>query len=97
MKTIPSDSTYVVGPQYPVTTNRPPSPKNKRKPEYYKQQTEELNKCFDDIEQFVRYIEGVTNYTKSLDRNSARRKDKKSNGSFFENQFLSTVRVDLLF
>lgn len=45
--------------------------------DYYKNLTEELNKCFDDIELFVRYLEALTEYTKELERDQ-RRKDKKS-------------------
>ena len=45
--------------------------------DYYKQLTEELNKCFDDIELFVRYLESLVEYTKELERDH-RRKDKKS-------------------
>ncbi|CAF2634063.1 unnamed protein product [Rotaria sp. Silwood2] len=45
--------------------------------DYYKRLTEELNKCFDDIELFVRYLEALTEYTKELERDH-RRKDKKS-------------------
>jgi hypothetical protein len=45
--------------------------------DYYKRLTEELNKCFDDIELFVRYLEALIEYTKELERDH-RRKDKKS-------------------
>jgi hypothetical protein len=45
--------------------------------DYYKRLTEELNKCFDDIELFVRYLEALIEYTKELERDQ-RRKDKKS-------------------
>ena len=45
--------------------------------DYYKHLTEELNKCFDDIELFVRYLEAVMEYTKELERDY-RRKEKKS-------------------
>ncbi|CAF1266520.1 unnamed protein product [Rotaria sordida] len=45
--------------------------------DYYKRLTEELNKCFDDIELFVRYLEALMEYTKELERDH-RRKDKKS-------------------
>lgn len=49
--------------------------------DYYKGLTEELNKCFDDIELFVRYLEALVEYTKELERDH-RRKDKKSPGLF---------------
>ncbi len=49
--------------------------------DYYKRLTEELNKCFDDIELFVRYLESLVEYTKELERDH-RRKDKKSTGLF---------------
>lgn len=45
--------------------------------DYYKRLTEELNKCFDDIELFVRYLEALMEYTKELDRDH-RRKERKS-------------------
>ena len=48
--------------------------------DYYKRLTEELNKCFDDIELFVRYLEALMEYTKELERDH-RRKEKKSTGS----------------
>ncbi len=50
-------------------------------PDHYKHLTEELNKCFDDIELFVRYLESLIEYTKELERDH-RRKDKKSTGLF---------------
>lgn len=50
--------------------------------DYYKRLTEELNKCFDDIELFVRYLEALMEYTKELERDH-RRKDKKATGSSF--------------
>lgn len=46
--------------------------------DHYKRLTEELNKCFDDIELFVRYLEALTEYTKELERDHHRRKEKKS-------------------
>jgi hypothetical protein len=49
--------------------------------DYYKRLTEELNKCFDDIELFVRYLEALTEYTKELERDH-RRKDKKITSMF---------------
>jgi hypothetical protein len=49
--------------------------------EHYKHLTEELNKCFDDIELFVRYLESLIEYTKELERDH-RRKDRKSTGLF---------------
>jgi hypothetical protein len=49
--------------------------------DYYKRLTEELNKCFDDIELFVRYLEALTEYTKELERDH-RRKDKKLTSMF---------------
>lgn len=45
--------------------------------DYYKGLTEELNKCFDDIELFVRYLEALMEYTKELERDN-RRKEKKA-------------------
>lgn len=56
--------------------------------DYYKRLTEELNKCFDDIELFVRYLEALTEYAKELERDH-RRKDKRSPSSF--DDFFSTV------
>jgi hypothetical protein len=50
--------------------------------DYYKRLTEELNKCFDDIELFVRYLEALMEYTKELERDH-RRKDRKSASMFF--------------
>ena len=47
--------------------------------DFYKRLTEELNKCFDDIELFVRYLEALMEYTKELERDY-RRKEKKSAG-----------------
>ena len=44
--------------------------------DYYKRLTEELNKCFDDIELFVRYLEALTEYTKELERDNRRRERK---------------------
>ena len=49
--------------------------------DYYKRLTEELNKCFDDIELFVRYLEALTEYTKELERDH-RRKEKRSTSLF---------------
>jgi hypothetical protein len=49
--------------------------------DYYKRLTEELNKCFDDIELFVRYLEALMEYTKELERDQ-RRKDRKSASLF---------------
>jgi len=51
--------------------------------DHYKHLTEELNKCFDDIELFVRYLESLIEYTKELERDY-RRKDKKSTSLFDE-------------
>ncbi|CAF3092264.1 unnamed protein product [Rotaria socialis] len=67
-------STYVVGPQHSSRTATQQHAAN-----LYKRSTEELNKCFDDIELFVRHIEAIVEYTKELERNH-RRKDKKSSG-----------------
>lgn len=50
--------------------------------DYYKHLTEDLNKCFDDIELFVRYLEALTEYTKELERDH-RRKEKKSTCKLF--------------
>ena len=47
--------------------------------DYYQRLTEELNKCFDDIELFVRYLEALMEYTKELERDH-RRKDKRTTG-----------------
>ena len=49
--------------------------------DYYKRLTEELNKCFDDIESFIRYLEALMQYTKELERNH-RRKNKTSSSLF---------------
>ena len=49
--------------------------------DYYKNLTDDLNRCFDDIELFVRHLEASTEYTKELERDH-RRKDKKATGSF---------------
>ena len=49
--------------------------------DHYKRCIEELNKCFDDIESFVRYLEAILEYTKELERDH-RRKDKKTTGLF---------------
>ena len=54
--------------------------------DYYKRLTEELNKCFDDIELFVRYLEALTEYTKELERDH-RRKEKKSTSISFRTFF----------
>jgi hypothetical protein len=54
--------------------------------DYYKRLTEELNKCFDDIELFVRYLEALTEYTKELERDH-RRKDKRSTSLFDKTSF----------
>lgn len=56
--------------------------------DYYKRLTEELNKCFDDIELFVRYLEALMEYTKELERDH-RRKEKKSTGSFSPHTLLT--------
>jgi hypothetical protein len=61
--------------------------------DYYKHLTEELNKCFDDIELFVRYLEALTEYTKELERDH-RRKDKKS-GSLFHKKFVYSILKSL--
>ncbi|CAF0730375.1 unnamed protein product [Adineta ricciae] len=68
--------TYVVGPQH---TSRTMSQQNSSiiSADYYKRLTSELNKCFDDIELFVRYLEALMEYTRELDRDH-RRKEKKS-------------------
>ena len=76
-------STYGVGLQHmpsstsPQHTTRsmvqPHSTTNSR--DYYKHLTLELNKCFDDIESFVRSIEVTLGYTKELERDQ-QRKDK---------------------
>ena len=50
--------------------------------DYYKGLTEELNKCFDDIELFVRCLEASMEYTKELERDH-RRKDRKSASQFY--------------
>ncbi len=62
--------------------------------DYYKRLTEELNKCFDDIELFVRYLEALTEYTKELERDH-RRKDKRSTSLFDKNIFLITYSSHL--
>ncbi len=74
------DPAYVVGPQHtPRTLTQQQS--TMITVDHYKQLTEELNKCFDDIELFVRYLESLIEYTKELERDH-RRKDKKSTGLF---------------
>ncbi|CAF0898529.1 unnamed protein product [Adineta steineri] len=67
--------TYVVGPQH---TSRAMAQQNSSivSTDYYTRLTDELNKCFDDIELFVRYLEALMEYTRELDRDY-RRKDKK--------------------
>ncbi|CAF0737754.1 unnamed protein product [Didymodactylos carnosus] len=75
---------YVRGPQYNssqesnvlLTTIKSSNTTTLATADYYKRLTEELNKCFDDIELFVRYLEALFEYTKELERD--RRKDKKS-------------------
>jgi epidermal growth factor receptor kinase substrate 8 len=63
--------------------------------DYYKRLTEDLNKCFDDIELFVRYLEALMEYTKELERDQ-RRKDKKSTSLFYKNISLE-IRNDFYF
>ncbi|CAF1571348.1 unnamed protein product, partial [Didymodactylos carnosus] len=76
---------YVHGSQYKpssneenvmLTTARSSNTSTMVAVDYYKRLTEELNKCFDDIELFVRYLEALFEYTKELDRD--RRKDRKT-------------------
>ncbi|CAF3557772.1 unnamed protein product [Rotaria sp. Silwood1] len=62
--------------------------------DYYKRLTEELNKCFDDIELFVRYLEALMEYTKELERDH-RRKEKKSTTGL--KQMVEKVPDDLYF
>ena len=72
------DPTYAAGPQHSsrsVTQQQSTTVSA----DHYRHLTEELNKCFDDIELFVRYLESLVEYTKELDRDH-RRKDKKSTG-----------------
>ncbi|CAF3848814.1 unnamed protein product [Adineta steineri] len=70
-----TNPTYVVGPQH---TSRTMAQQNSSivSTDYYTRLTDELNKCFDDIELFVRYLEALMEYTRELDRDY-RRKDKK--------------------
>lgn len=63
--------------------------------DYYMRLTSELNKCFDDIELFVRYLEALMEYTKELARDH-RRKDKKSTGSCQTVVRLHAERVSFL-
>ncbi|CAF0750953.1 unnamed protein product [Rotaria sordida] len=69
---------YVVGPQHSSRTISQPH-STVVSTDHYRRLTEELNKCFDDIELFIRYIEAIMEYTKELERDY-RRKDKKSSG-----------------
>ncbi|CAF4833581.1 unnamed protein product [Rotaria sp. Silwood1] len=73
-----NNPTYVVGPQHSSRT-RSQQHSNMTSADYYRRLIEELNKCFDDIELFVHYIEATMEYTKELERDY-RRKDKKSSG-----------------
>ncbi|CAF4292185.1 unnamed protein product [Rotaria sp. Silwood2] len=73
-----NNPTYVVGPQHSSRTIAQQH-STMVSSDYYKHLTEELNKCFDDIELFVRCIEATMEYTKELERDY-RRKDKKSSG-----------------
>ena len=45
---------------------------------HFRHLVNELNKCFDDIELLVHFIEATMEYTKELERDH-RRKDKKAN------------------
>lgn len=54
--------------------------------DYYKGLTEELNKCFDDIELFVRYLEALMEYTKELERDNRRKEKKSTSMCFFCNR-----------
>jgi len=76
------DQSYTVGPQH---TSRAVNQQHSTvvSVDHYKHLTEELNKCFDDIELFVRYLESLIEYTKELERDY-RRKDKKSTSLFDE-------------
>ncbi len=78
-----SDPVYAGGGGGPQHTPRTVTQQNSTmlSPDHYKHLTEELNKCFDDIELFVRYLESLIEYTKELERDH-RRKDKKSTGLF---------------
>jgi len=69
-----NNPSYMVGSQQTRTTTQQSTV---AATDYYKRLTEELNKCFDDIELFVRYLEALMEYTKELERDH-RRKDKKS-------------------
>jgi hypothetical protein len=80
----PYDQSTVIHPVYaggggPQHASRTVTQQNSTilSPDHYKHLTEELNKCFDDIELFVRYLESLIEYTKELERDH-RRKDKKS-------------------
>ncbi len=70
------DQSYTVSPQH---TSRAVNQQHSTvvSVDHYRNLTEELNKCFDDIELFVRYLESLMEYTKELERDY-RRKDKKS-------------------
>lgn len=79
-----SDPTYAVAPQ-PSARSMHQQHSTMLSPDHYRHLTEDLNKCFDDIELFVRYLESLVEYTKELDRDH-RRKDRKSSSSFFISQ-----------
>ncbi|CAF0892941.1 unnamed protein product [Adineta steineri] len=67
-----NNSPYMTGSQRTITQQTTVAATD-----YYKHLTEELNKCFDDIELFVRYLEALMEYTKELERDH-RRKEKKT-------------------
>jgi len=69
---------YAPPPAQTIVTDPPaPPPMTPRAAEdHYKRLTIDLNKCFDDIELFVRHLEVVTGYTRELER--SRRKGKKN-------------------
>ncbi|UJR33285.1 hypothetical protein I4U23_020737 [Adineta vaga] len=69
--------TYVVGPQHTTRTASQQNSSSMVSTDYYTRLISELNKCFDDIELFVRYLEALMEYTRELDRDY-RRKDKKA-------------------
>jgi epidermal growth factor receptor kinase substrate 8 len=83
------DPSYAVGSQHTSRTiNQQHS--TMFSTEHYKNLTDELNKCFDDIELFVRYLESLMEYTKELERDY-RRKDKKSTGLFIKISFIIII------
>jgi epidermal growth factor receptor kinase substrate 8 len=68
--------------------------------DYYERLTEELNKCFDDIELFVRHLKTVTNSMKKLERDQRGRNSKSIcslsiNFQFFTSSLLIISFLDM--